>query len=341
MRRRAFILTLAGAAAWPLVARAQQQPNGTGQRPKTHRIAVVALTLPAALLTETSPSLYWREFFLELKRLGYAEGENLIVQRFSAEGNPHLYSGVVAAVIRSAPDVIFAFTARLVKLLMNATSVIPIIGHTSDPVSFGLVTNLARPGANVTGVSIEAGVEIDGKRLSLLKEIVPTAARFAVLSPRAFWTAPMGSAIREVAGQLGFSVVGRPLEEPVDEAEFRSAFAALQSDRADVVFVPNIPETYTNLELVAELADRARLPMITASRHFMRDRSLMSYGPDPDDLVRRAARYVDEVLRGAKPAELPFVQPTKFELIVNLKVAKAFGFTVPDTLLATADEVLE
>jgi putative ABC transport system substrate-binding protein len=151
----------------------------------------------------------------------------------------------------------------------------------------------------------------------------------------------MGSAIRGVAGQLGFGVVGRPLEEPVDEAEFRSVFAALQSDRADVVFVPNIPETYTNLELLAGLADRAHLPMITASRHFMRTRSLMSYGPDPDDLVRRAARYVDEVLRGAKPAELPFVQPTKFELIVNLKVAKAFGLTVPATLLATADEVIE
>src|SRR5262249_41384556 len=154
-------------------------------------------------------------------------------------------------------------------------------------------TNLARPGGNVTGVSNEAGVEIDGKRLSLLKEIMPAASRLAVLGPLAFWTTPYWSAIRGVAGQLGLSVVGRPLEAPADEAEFRAVFARFENDRADVVFVPDIPETYTNFALVAELADRARLPMITTSRHLLKARTLMCYGPDPDDLVRKAARYVD------------------------------------------------
>jgi putative tryptophan/tyrosine transport system substrate-binding protein len=341
MKRREFITLLGGVAAWPLAARAQQPGYSTGQRPKTHRIAVVALATPIALITETGPNLDFRDFFLELRRLGYVEGENLLVHRFSAEGDPNLYSEVVAAVIRSAPDVIFAFSPRLVKMLKDATSAIPIIGYTGDPIPYGIVTNLARPGGNVTGVSAEAGIEMYGKRLSLFKEIMPTASRLAVLAPRAYWTGPHGSAIREAAGQLGFTVVGRPFELPVDEAEFRSVFAALQSDRADVVFVADIPENNANADLVRELADRAHVPMITARRQFWKAESLMSYGPDAVDLIRRAAGYIDEVLRGAKPAELPFLQPTKFELIINLKVAKAFGLTVPPTLLATADEVIE
>jgi ABC-type uncharacterized transport system substrate-binding protein len=170
---------------------------------------------------------------------------------------------------------------------------------------------------------------------------MPTASRLAVLAPRAYWTGPYGSAIPRVAGQLGLSIVGRPLEAPADEAEFRSVFAALQSDRADVVFVPDGPENNANQELVGELVGRAHLPMITANTQFWKGQSLISYSPDQIDLVRRAARYVDEVFRGAKPADLPFLQPTKFELIINLKVAKAFGLTVPPTLLATADEVIE
>ena len=339
MRRREFIWALGSAAAWPLAARAQQPGYSTGQRPKTHRIAVVALATPIALITETSPNLDFRDFFLELRRLGYVEGENLLVNRFSAEGNPNLYSEVVAGVIRSAPDVIFGFSPGLVKMLKDATSAIPIIGYTGDPIAYGLVTNLARPGGNVTGVSVDAGVEITGKRLSLFKEIMPTASRLAVLAPRAYWTGP--SAIREVAGQLGFTVVGRPFELPVDEAEFRSVFGALQKDRADVLYVADLPENNANADLVRELADRAHVPIITARRQFWKAESLMSYGPDAVDLIRRAAGYIDEVLRGAKPGELPFLQPTKFELIINLKVAKSFGLTVPPTLLSTADEVIE
>jgi putative tryptophan/tyrosine transport system substrate-binding protein len=137
MRRRAFILAIGGAAAWPLGASAQQQPSGTGQRPKTYRIAAVGLASPIALMTETSSNMYLREFFLELRRRGYVEGENLAIERFSAEGNPRLYSEAVTAAVRSAPDLIFAITSRLVKLLKDATSTIPIVGYTSDrPCSF-------------------------------------------------------------------------------------------------------------------------------------------------------------------------------------------------------------
>jgi putative tryptophan/tyrosine transport system substrate-binding protein len=222
-----------------------------------------------------------------------------------------------------------------------AGDTIPIVGSTADPVSYGIVTSLARPGGNVTGISSEAGAEIDGKRLDLFKKIMPTASRLAVLTPVAVWESPYGAVIRMLAGKLGFIIVGRPLADPVDEAEFRSVFAELQQDRADVIFVVDAPEIDSNLQLVVELAESAHLPAITSGPHFVKAGSLMSYGPDPGDLVRRAAGYVDKVLRGAKPADLPVQQPTKFELIINLKTAKALGLTIPETLLATADKLIE
>jgi putative tryptophan/tyrosine transport system substrate-binding protein len=341
MRRREFIAGVGSAAAWPVVARAQQPAYSVGQRRRTHRIAVVGTVAPIAHMTESSPNLLFREFFVELRRLGYVEGENLIIHRFSSEGHAQRNSEVVTAVIRSAPDVIFAFSSRMVKLLKDATIAIPIVGYTADPVSFGIVPSLARPGGNVTGISTEAGVEIDGKRLSLFKEIMPTAFRLAVLAPVAFWDSPYGSAVRMLAGQLGFIVVGRPLADPVDEAEFRSVFAELRRDKADVVLVPDAPENNSNQELVIEFAERAHLPTITSMRQFVKAGGLMSYGPDAADLVRRAAGYVDMVLRGAKAADLPVLQPTKFELVINLKTAKALGLTIPETLLATADEVIQ
>jgi putative tryptophan/tyrosine transport system substrate-binding protein len=339
--RREFITFVGSAAAWPGVARAQQPAYDVGGRRRTHRIAVIATVTPIALMTESSPNLFFREFFVELRRLGYVEGENLVVHRFSTEGHAQRNSKVVTATIRSAPDVIFAFSSRMVKLLKDATTAIPIVGYTADPVSFGIVTSLARPGGNVTGISTEAGVGIEGKRLDLFKEIMPTASRLAVLAPVAFWNSPYGSAIRMLAGQLGFIVVGRPLADPVDEAEFRSIFAELQRDKADVVLVPDAPENNSNQQLIVEFTERAHLPTITSTPQFVKAGSLMSYGPDAADLVRRAARYVDEVLRGTKPADLPVLQPTKFELVINLKTAKALGLTVPETLLATANQVIE
>jgi putative ABC transport system substrate-binding protein len=342
MDRRTFLAgTGAVLLAAPLAARAQQPAYGVGQRRKTYRIAVISPAAPIALMTETSPNLFFREFFVELRRLGYVEGENLVVHRFSSEGHERRNPEVATAAIRSAPDVIFAFSSRMVKALKDATTAIPIVGYTADPVSFGIVASLASPGGNVTGISTEAGVEIDGKRLSLIKEIMPTASRLAVLAPVAFWMSPYGSAIQMFAGQLGFIVVGRPLADPVDEAEFRSVFAKLQREKADVVLVPDVSENNSNQRLVVEFAERAHLPTIASTRQFVKAGSLMSYGPDPADLVRRAVGYVDKVLRGAKPADLPIEQPTKFELIVNLKTAKALGLTIPPSLLARADEVIQ
>jgi putative tryptophan/tyrosine transport system substrate-binding protein len=219
IRRREFIAGLGGAAAWPLIARAQQ-PASVGRRRKMHRLAVIDLSAPIAHMVETSPDLFFREFFRELRRLGYVEGENLIVHCFSSEGHAQRNPEVVMAAIRSAPDVIFAISSRMVKLLKDATTVIPIVGYTADPVSFGIVGSLARPGGNVTGISTEAGVEVDGKRLDLFKKIMPTASRLAVLAPVAVWESPYGATIRMLSETLGFIPVGRPLGDTIDEAEY-------------------------------------------------------------------------------------------------------------------------
>ena len=341
IKRRTFITGLGSAAAWPVVARAQEPANAGGRQRKTHRIAVIDLAAPVAIMAEMSSDFFFRGFFEELRRLGYVEGENLIVLRFSGEGNAQRNSEIVTSAIRSRPDVIFAFSSRLVKLLSEATATIPIVGSTADPVLYRIVTSLARPDGNVTGISAEAGVEIDGKRLDLFKTIMPSASRLAVLTPVTVWESPYGAAIRMFAEKLGFIIIGRPLADPVDEAEFRSVFAELQRDKAEVVFVVDSPEIDSNLKLVIELAERAHLPTITSGSHFAKAGSLMSYGAAPGDLARLAAAYVDKVLRGAKPADLPIQQPTRFELVINIKTARALGLIIPETLLATADEVIQ
>jgi putative tryptophan/tyrosine transport system substrate-binding protein len=333
VKRRDFLLASGAAILLPLRARAQSR--------KTSRIAVISPAAPLALMTETSPNLFFREFFLELKRLGYIEGETLEVHRFSSEGNAQRHHDVVAQAVRAQPDVIFAFSSRLVKVLKDTTSTIPVVGYTADPISFGIVTSLARPGGNVTGVATEAGTEIDGKRLSLWKEIAPSSSRVGVLAPSAFWTSPYGSAIRTLAGHLGFTVVGGPLADPVGEAQFRAVFAELERERADVVLIPDVSENNSNQRLVVELARQARLPTITSTRQFVKAGALMSYAPDPAELVRQAAGYVDEVLRGAKPGELPFVQPTRFEFLINSTTARTLGLEIPPTVLARADEEIE
>jgi putative ABC transport system substrate-binding protein len=341
LKRREFITLLGGAAVWPLAVYAEPAAKQGGQPRKTHRIAVVSPASPIGLMNEASPNLFFRQLFLELRRLGYIEGGNLIVQRYSSEGNPELVPEVVAATINSAPDVIFAFSSRMVKSLKDATAVIPIVGYTADPISFGIVTNLARPGGNVTGVSTEAGAEIDGKRLSLFKEIMPGASRLAVLAPLSFLNSPYGSAIQTLAKQLGFSVVGRPLGNLIDENEFPSVFADMQKNNADAVLVPDLSENNSNLRLVIELSERARLPTIASTRQFVQAGSLMSYGPDPADLMRIAVSYIERILQGEMPGELPVQRPRKFEFILNLKTAKALGLDVPLTLQTIADEVIE
>jgi putative ABC transport system substrate-binding protein len=222
MRRREFIGSLIGTAvAWPLAASAQQPA-------KVYRVAIVHPSVPVNEMNE-SGRIWFKALFGELKRLGYIEGQNLIIERYSGEGNAAHYAEVASEVVRQQPDVIFAITGRMVRNFKAATATIPIVGSMADPVAFGLVSSLARPGGNITGVSSDAGLEIWGKRLELLRELIPAASRVGFLASRDVAEAP---AMREAAQEAGISLVAPPLEGALQEAEYRRVFKLMTQERA-------------------------------------------------------------------------------------------------------------
>jgi putative ABC transport system substrate-binding protein len=330
MRRREFIGSLIGtAAAWPLVARAQQPA-------KVYRLAIVHPSDPIEQMSGTSGRPAFKVLFGELRRLGYVEGQNLIVERYSGEGKTAHYPEVASEVVRQQPDVIFAASNRMALPFKAATSTIPIVSNMADPVAYGLVSSLARPGGNITGVTDDDGLEIWGKRLELLRELVPAASRVGFLVSRNVAEAPQGVAMREAARQAGISLVDPPLEGTVQESEYRRVFDLMKQENAG-----DQSESGTNSRLIIELAEESRLPALFTYPAIAKQGGLMAYGIDGVDLYRGAAGYIARILQGAKPSELPINQETKFELVINLKTAKALGLTVPQILLAGADEVIE
>ena len=333
MRRRDVIAGVLLAAAIP---RAQAQQPG-----KVYRIALAAPTTPVSEMTETSGHPIYPALFEQLRRFGYIEGRNLLVERYRGEGRAEHYPELARKVVLSNPDVIFIETGRLARFFKDATAAIPIVVKGGDPITFGLVTNLARPGANITGVVVDAGIEIESKRLELLKEVVPGASRIAYITPRAMWENPYGAQARETAQSMGLSLLGIPLESPIQEAEYRRAFDAVAAGNAQALIVPDIEEHVTYRRLITKLAEQARIPTIYPYRQFVEVGGLMSYGIDLPDLSRRAAGYIDLILKGTKPGDIPFWLPTKHELIIDLQVANALGLTIPYALYAGADEVIE
>jgi putative ABC transport system substrate-binding protein len=332
MRRREFIGSLIGTAvAWPLAGSAQQPT-------KVHRIALVYPAGHVELMNEASGSPDFKALFGELRRLGYIEGQNLIVERYSGEGNAAHYEELGSEAVRQQPDVILAVTGRMVRRLKEATSTIPIVGAMGDPVASGLVSNLARPGGNITGVSTDAGREIWGKRLGLLRELIPAASRVGFLAQRDVAESP---AMRRAAREAGIPLVAPPLEGALQEAEYRRVFGLMTQERVDALIVSDNAEHATYSRLIIELAEKSRLPAIFPYLFYAEQGGLMVYGPDGNDAYHRAAGYIARILKGAKPSELPIDQATKFELIINLKTAKTLGLTVPRILLAGADEVIE
>jgi putative tryptophan/tyrosine transport system substrate-binding protein len=330
MRRRAFIGSLIGTAvAWPLAASAQQ-PG------KVYRIAVVHPSRPVKEMNETG-SIYYKGFFGELRRLGYIEGQNLIVERYSGEGNTAHYAELATEVVRQQPDVIFASSTRMVARLKAATTTIPIVGNMGSPVEDGLVDSLAQPGGNITGVTSDPGIEIWGKRLGLLRELIPAASKVGFLTSRD--NVEIG--MRKAAQQAGISLIEPPLGGTIDESEYRRVFKVMTEERADALIVSDQVEHTTNSRLIIELAEQSRLPALFPYRFFAEQGGLIAYGMGTADINRRAAGYIDRILKGAKPSELPIDQATKIELIINLKTAKTLGLTVPQILLAGADEVIE
>jgi putative ABC transport system substrate-binding protein len=290
--------------------------------------------------TDTSNEPLLKAFFHELHRLGYVEGENLLIDRNSGQGRAAHYPDLARDVVRRNPDLIIVFNSNLTLDLKAATTTIPIVGIFASPVEYGIVASLARPGGNIAGVAIDIGVEQWGKRIQLLRQVVPHLTKLAVLDTQAIrdrW----GAEAPELGRKWGVTYVGPSLNHPVSDAEYRRVLASIAQSGADGIAVDDEPENHANLKLIVELAEKHRLPVIHPFKRFVEAGGLMSYGVDEAEIGHRAAAIAGQILKGAKPAEIPVFQPTKFELAINLKTAKALGLTVPPELLATADEVIE
>ena len=334
MKRREIIVLLGGvAAAWPLTARAQQPVT-------QHRIAIFHPAIPATLITETGGGSAWRAFFAELRRLGYVEGENLIVERYSAEGHHERYADLARKIVTRNPELIVTGTNSVVSAFTAATSTIPVVAFMLDPLKAGLITSLRRPGGNLTGVTLDAGIEIWGKRLQMLKEAIPSTTKAAFLGMRDGWEGSSGQVLRDAGGQLGISLVFM-LPQKGTPSEIERVFAAMEKQRPDALLVSGEGDLYAHRQLIAELAVKNRLPAMYPYRDYVEAGGLMAYAVDLAELLRRMADDVHKILKGAKPGEIPIYQPTKFELLINLKTARALGLTLAPALLAQAAEIIE
>ena len=334
MRRRDFIKGITVSATWSVVARAQQNA-------KTHRIALVHPSVSIADMSESGGNPNYAALFKELRSLGYIEGVNLVVTRYSGEGREERYPELCREVVRTKPDVIVTASSRLALSFKAATDTIPIVGAMGDPVPSGIVANIARPGGNITGVSVEAGPEIWGKRVQIFRETVPMASKVGFLGSHQMWNLPEADASRKAAQQLGISLVGPPMESPIQAEEYRRALGAMAQEHVDGVIISDQSEDIIYRQLIVDLVRAAKLPAIFPFREYFEIGALMVYGPSVSDVYRRLAVYIDQILKGAQPGDLPIYLASKFELLVNLATAKALGLIVPQSLLSRADEVIE
>ena len=326
MDRRAFIATLAGGLlAAPLAPGAQ--PTG-----KIYRIGFLSPS------TSADPSIL--DAFREgLREFGYVEGRNIAIASRWAEGKYDRLPGLAAQLVGLKVDIIVATAVPAIRAAKEATRTIPIImAVVVDPMATGLVASLARPGGNITGLSSMAP-EVTGKQLEMLKEVVPKASLVAVLwNPANAGNAPQVRQAQAAARALGVRL--QPLEAR-GPSEIDSAFATMTSEQAGAVIVLVDAMLLDHRTQIADLAARRRLPAVYGLSDHAEAGGLMAYGPNRLDIVRRAASYVDKILKGAKPGDLPVEQPTKFALVINLKTAKALGLTIPPSLLQRADQVIE
>ena len=325
MRRREFIALVGGAAAWPVGAWAQQPA-------KVPRIGFLFYGSPES-------SLEIDAFRQGLRELGYIEGQNIGVEYRFASGQVGQLPELAAELVRLKLDVIVTLTTPASVAAKQATSTIPIvIAGVADAVGAGLVANLARPGGNITGLT-SISAELGGKRLEFLKTVVPKASRVAILyNPADRSNVLVLKDLQEAAPALGLTLQPLDVREP---SEFEGAFVAMTRERADALFVAAGVLTNEHRKILVDLAAKSRIPTLWGHRHFVDVGGLMSYVVNFYDQCRRAATYVDQILKGARPGDLPVQQPTKFEFILNLKTAKALGLEVPPTLLVQADEVIE
>jgi putative ABC transport system substrate-binding protein len=333
MNRRKFIGLVGSTVLLPFATLAQQ-------RSVQRRIAIFHPAIPASLITETGGGSAWRAFFGQLRRLGYVEGENLIIERYSAEGHHERYSDLARQVVSSNPDLIVTGPNPAVRVFKAATRTIPIVAFMLDPLEAGLVASLSRPGGNLTGITLDAGIEIWGKRLEILKEAVPEASKAAFLGMREGWEGSSGQFLRDAGARLGISLISLLPQQGI-ASEIERLFAEMKQQRTDAVLVTGEGDLYAHRQLIAELAGKARMALMCPYRDYVDAGGLMAYTVDLTELLRHLADNVHHILAGAKPGEIPIYQPTKFDLMINLKTAKAFGLTLSPGLLARAAEIVE
>jgi ABC-type uncharacterized transport system substrate-binding protein len=322
-KRRDFIMLLGGVAAWPLAARAQQGA-------KLPTIGFLGAVTPSAW----SPLV--AAFVQRLRELGWIENRTVAIEYRWAEGRSDRYAEIAADFVRLKVDVIVTAGAAALAA-KQATTRIPIVLVALDPVGGGLVASLAQPGGNVTGLSIQS-TETASKRVELLRELVPGLQRLAIMANVSYPAAVLEmDEVQTAARTLGLEVARSEIRRAED---ITVVFEALKG-RAEALYVVADPLLSTNRIRINTLANVASLPTITGQREYVEAGSLMSYGPNFSDLFRRAAGYVDKILRGAKPGDIPVEQPTKFDLVINLTTAKALGLTIPESFLVRADGVIE
>jgi putative tryptophan/tyrosine transport system substrate-binding protein len=327
VRRREFIALVGGAAAWPLAARAQQ----AGQ---IYRIGFLANdpTIPA------QPA--GRAFLDRLRESGFIEGKNIIVERRFAEGRPDRYSELMAELVRLAPDLILTSSNEVTLAAKRANTKIPIVMvNVSDPIGLGIITSLAHPGGNITGVIMEDSAELAPKRLQLLKDGVPQISKLAVLlNPDDPYGAAEWAALELGARSLR---IAPQSFEARQVSEYERAFDRMTSERLDALYVTSSGLNFTHRQLIMSLAAKSRLPAVSNFKEITEAGGLMSYSSDRIDRYRHAAIYVGKILNGTTPGDLPAEGPTKYELVINLKTARALNLEISRDLLLVADEVIE
>jgi len=331
MRRRDFIV---GATSLAAVSRAVAQQPGASKR-----LAIFSLSEPTVLMNERSDNRYYRALFAELRRLGHVDGENLVVERYGREQNTSGPAALAAEVVRNNPDVAYVVGPGM-SFFKQLTNKLPIVALTGDPVAAGLVQTLAHPGGNITGVSVDTGPSIYGKRIALLREIVPGMLQMAYVTLRVSWDL-MGSFVSTAAAAAGVALDVALLELPTSETAYREAIAQAVRNGASAIMVGDNPDTMTNRALITSLIGAAGLPAMYALPEFVEVGGLIAYSFDLVELNKRVANDIDAILRGKSPGDIPYYQASKFELAVNVRTARTLGLSLPPALLAVADTVIE
>jgi len=328
MRRRDLLAALL--ATTTVSALRAAEPN------RVYRLALC----PA--LDDPMSNYVWSAFFGRLRQLGYSEGKNLIVDRYRVEVGADRYAEIARKVVDAKPDVIaIPLNHQLAAQVANVTSTIPIATHIGS-VDSGLIRNINRPEGNITGILWDAGIEMQGKHLDLLRQAVPSASRVAYLSGRYDWEGAWGHAALEVGRQSGITIIGVPVEDTAGETEYRQAFETMAQQSANALMANGLFPNWVYRDLIAELALKYRLPSICWFPDLVeKGKAPLAYAADYPDFPERWADLVDQLLKGTKVADIPLSQPAKFILSINLKTAKALGMEIPALLLASADKVIE